>query len=95
MVTYIVSYWVKNAPKFEESATVTEIGNGWFRVVKATDVAPPTDPLEFAKSLVFPVGSAGHSVEIGVYAPSCVPHKPKRKAAWKQNPLSCYAGIRK
>jgi len=91
MTTYNVSYFIKNPTKFEEGATVTEMGNGWFRVVKVTDVMPPTDPLEFAKSLVFPVGSAGHTIETGVYAPACELVKPKRKAAWKQNPLSRYS----
>jgi hypothetical protein len=91
MTTYTVSYFIKNPTKFEEGATVTEVGNGWFRVVKVTDVMPPSDPLEFAKSLVFPVGSAGHTIELFVSTPSCVPYKPKRKAAWKQNPLSRYS----
>jgi hypothetical protein len=91
VTTYTVSYWIKNATKFEEGATVTEVGNGWFRVVKVTDVMPPSDPLEFAESLVFPVGSAGHTIETGFHAPACVPYKPKRKAAWKQNPLQRFA----
>lgn len=91
MTNYILSYWLKNVTEFEEGATVTEAGNGWFRVVKVTDVMPPTDPLEFAESLVFPVGSAGHTIEAFVHTPACVPYKPKRKAAWKQNPLSRYS----
>jgi hypothetical protein len=91
MTTYTVSYFIKNQTKFEEGATVTEMGNGWFRVVKVTDVMPPSDPLEFAKSLVFPFGSAGHTIETSLYAPACVPYKPKRKAAWKQKPLQRFA----
>ncbi len=91
MTTYIVSYFIKNASKFEEGATVTDMGNGWFRVVKKTDVMPPMDPLEHAKTLVFPHGSAGHTIETCLHALDCVPYKPKRKAAWKQNPLARFA----
>jgi hypothetical protein len=95
MTTYIVSYWVKNVTEFEEGATVRDIGNGWFNVEKITDALPQSD-MEFAKSLNLPVGAllcnlrvrdnkeaSGHEVPI--------PPKPKRKAAWKQSPLSRYA----
>lgn len=78
MTNYTVSYYVKNVTKFEEGATVTDMGNGWFRVVKVM-TAP----------FVFPIGSAGHTI----YAPSAIadePPKAKRKAAWKQNPLNRY-----
>jgi hypothetical protein len=59
MTTYTVSYFIKNATTFEEGATVTDVGNGWFRVVKQTGIEWADAPL-----------------------------KPKRKAAWKQNPLN-------
>jgi hypothetical protein len=87
MTTYTVSYFIKNAAKFEEGATVTEMGNGWFRVVKVFEGWSQVDAQEFAKSLVFPFGSAGHTIETSFHTPACVPYKPKRKAAWKQNPL--------
>ena len=90
MTTYTVSYFVKNATEFEEGATVTAMGNGWFRVVKVFEGWSQADPREFAKSLVFPFGSAGHTIETGFHAAACVPYKPKRKAAWKQNPLTRY-----
>ena len=86
MTVYTVSYFIKNAAEFEEGATVTPLGNGWFRVVKVTDVTPPMDPLEHAKKLVFPHGSAHHILE-----PDFVPSKTKRKAAWKQNPFNQYS----
>jgi hypothetical protein len=92
MTTYTVSYFIKNAAYFEEGATVTEVGNGWFRVVKLTDVMPPMDPLEHAKTLVFPIDSVGHNIEIGVpvasYVPPKLKFKDKRKAELKQNLLA-------
>jgi hypothetical protein len=91
MTTYTVSYFIKNPTKFEEGATVTEMGNGWFRVVKVFEGWSQVDEHEFEKHFVFPIGSAGHTIETGFYAPACVPCKPKRKAAWKQNPLQRFA----
>jgi hypothetical protein len=88
MTTYTVSYFIKNATTFEEGATVTDLGNGWFRVVKQTDIEPPMDPLEHAKTLVLPFGSTLHTIEAGPTAAGFVPPKTKRKAAWKQNPLN-------
>jgi hypothetical protein len=93
MTVYTVSYFIKNAAKFEESATVTPLGNGWFRVVKVTDVTPPIDPLEHAKTLAFPHGSVNHTLEVG--NPDFVASKTKRKAVWKQNPLNQYSTIGK
>jgi hypothetical protein len=87
MTTYTVSYYIKNATKFEEGATVVDMKNGWFRVIKAIDVIPSVDPLEHTKTLVFPIDSELHNVEILTY----VPPKVKRKAAWKQNPLNRYS----
>ena len=89
MTTYIVSYFIKNATKFEDGATVTDMGNGWFRVVKVFEGWSRVDPQEFAKTLVFPHGSAGHTIETGFH--DSPKPKPKRKAAWKQNPLARFA----
>jgi hypothetical protein len=95
MTTYTVSYWIKNATKFEEGATVRDIGNGWFNVEKITDVLPQSD-MEFAKSLNLPVGAflcnlrARDNKEASGYEVP-IPPKPKRKAAWKQNPLQRFA----
>jgi hypothetical protein len=96
MTTYTVSYWIKNATKFEEGATVRDIGNGWFNVEKITDALPQSD-MEFAKSLNLPVGAflcnlrARDNKEASGYEASGIA-KPKRKAAWKQSPLSRFAG---
>jgi hypothetical protein len=91
MTTYTVSYFIKNPTKFEEGATVTEMGKGWFHVVKVFEGWSQVEAHGFAKSLVFPFGSAGHTIETSLHAPACVPYKPKRKAAWKQNPLQRFA----
>jgi hypothetical protein len=95
MTTYTVSYWVKNATEFEEGATVRDIGNGWFNVEKITNALPQSDK-EFANSLNLPVGAllcnlrVRDNKEASDYESSGVA-KPKRKAAWKQNPLARFA----
>ena len=95
MTTYTVSYWIKNATEFEEDATVRDIGNGWFNVEKITDVLPQSD-MQFAKSLNLPAGAflcnlrVRDNKEASDYESSGVA-KPKRKAAWKQNPLARFA----
>jgi hypothetical protein len=95
MTTYTVSYWVKNATEFEECATVRDIGNGWFNVEKITDALPQSD-MQFAKSLNLPAGAflcnlrVRDNKEESDYESSGVA-KPKRKAAWKQNPLQRFA----
>ena len=91
MPKYTISYYVKGVKAFPEGAKVTQMSNGWFYVTEVTDLNPILDPLGQSKSFVFPIGSAGHSIHAVVYEPT---KQPRRKAAWKQNPLTRYAGRR-
>jgi hypothetical protein len=84
MTTYILSYYVKNAREFEEGSTVIDMGNGWFQVSKTYEGWSKEDGEIHAKSLTFPLGSILHTLSL---VPLVQP-KPKRKAAWKQNPLA-------
>lgn len=87
MTTYTLSYFIKNTAEFEEGATVTEMGNGWFRVVKTFEGWSLADAMEHAKSLEFPICSMMHTLSLVPLIPS----KTKRKAAWKQSPLGRYS----
>ena len=84
MITYILSYFVKGTKEFEEGVTVVNMGNGWTRISKTFEGWSQEDAIKHATSTVFPIGSAGHTVELM----PLIPPKPKRKAAWKQNPLA-------
>ena len=87
MTTYTLSYFIKDAETFEEGATVVDMGNGWARVSKTFEGWSQEDAIKHATSVVFPIGSAGHTVSLV----PLIPPKPKRKAAWKQNPLARFA----
>ena len=87
MTTYTLSYFIKGAKDFEEGATVVDMGNGWFQVVKTLEISSQEDAIKHATSTVFPIGSAGHTVSL---VPVSSP-KTKRKAVWKQNPLARFA----
>jgi hypothetical protein len=87
MTTYTVSYFIKNPTKFEEGATVTEMGNGWLFVVKTFEGWSLADAMEHTKSLEFPIGSMMHTLSLV----PLISAKPKRKATWKQNPLQRFA----
>jgi hypothetical protein len=91
MITYTLSYFVKGATEFEEGATVIEMGNGWFRVVKVFDAPNDEEAIKHAQERIFPFNSAGHILEIDRSLSRYTPPKPKRKAAWKQNPLARFA----
>lgn len=90
MTTYTLSYFIKGAKDFEEGATVVDMGNGWFCVVKTFESSSQEDAIKHATSTVFPIGSAGHMVESSRLLSEYIPPKPKRKAAWKQSPLARY-----
>jgi len=87
MPTYTISYFIKNATKFEEDSTVINMGNGWFRVVKTFEGWSQADAIEQTKSFEFPIGSIICTLSM---MPLIQP-KIKRKAAWKQNPLNRYS----
>lgn len=86
MTTYTLSYFIKGAKDFEEGATVVDMGNGWFQVVKTFESSSQEEAIKHATSTVFRIGSAGHTWSLV----QVVPPKLKRKAAWKQNPLARY-----
>ena len=87
MQTYTLSYFVKNVKDFEDGATVVDMGNGWFRVSKTFECWTQEDAIKHSTSAVFPIGSAGHTLSLV----PVIQQKPKRTAAWKQNPLTRFA----
>jgi hypothetical protein len=91
MTTYNLSYFIKSATKFEEGATVTAMGNGWFYVIKKIDAPNNEEAIRRAQETVFPFDSFLHNLDLSPSLSSYVPHKVKRKAAWKQNPLNRYS----
>ena len=55
MTTYTLSYFIKGAKDFEKEATVVDMGNGWFSVVKTFESSSQEDAIKNATSTVFTI----------------------------------------
>lgn len=76
MTGYLLSYWVRIE------------GGPWQRVVQVVPAGSQEAAKAYAMGKTFPAGSVFHQLEL---VPSKTPKAPKRKAAWKQNPLARFA----
>jgi hypothetical protein len=80
MTDYTLSYWIKQS------------GGGWQYIRETFSADSLEAAKDYAKTKIFPIGSMLHTLELDEAATAYVPTStPKRKAAWKQNPLARFA----